>query len=235
MLDVSGFRQKRYLRAQINLLLVVYTLMKTILCYGDSNTWGDPPGGLGRYEWGVRWPSRMQHLLGSGYRVVEEGLCGRTTAFDDPLWKNRNGLTFLPIALETHSPIDLLIIMLGNNDVKVRFNQTPFSIGQGLAQLVIEAKKSEPPIGEILIVSPPHVSRTGNLETALAFEGAIQKSKELAQYYQYIASQYGVKFFDAATVVTTSVIDGVHFDEENHKNLSEAITGQVESIFGSAK
>ena len=205
--------------------------MKTILCFGDSNTWGDPPGGLGRYEWGVRWPGRMQHVLGGEFRVIEEGLCGRTTAFDDPLWKQRNGLTFLPIALETHSPIDLLIIMLGTNDVKARFNHTPFTIGQGLAELVLEAKKSEPAIGEILVVAPPHVNRTGNLETALAFEGAIPKSKELAQYYQYVSSQYGAKFFDASTVVTSSVIDGVHFDEENHRLLAEALATQVRGIF----
>jgi lysophospholipase L1-like esterase len=90
--------------------------MNTIFCYGDSNTWGDPPDGVGRYECGVLWPGVLQHRLGAGFRVVEEAPCGRTTCFDDPLWPNRNGLSYFPVALECYYPIDLLIIMLGTKE-----------------------------------------------------------------------------------------------------------------------
>lgn len=202
--------------------------MKTILCFGDSNTWGDPPGGIGRFDFEIRWPGRLQLELGDSYRVVEEGLCGRTTVYDDPFVSDRNGAKHLPILLESHAPISLLILMLGTNDLKAVFNLSPFLIGKGMEHLVGIARKSELPIEEILVVSPPHINRTGNLETGLTFEGAIPKSKELAQYYQYVAAQFGVRFFDAATVAEASVIDGVHIDEAGHAALAKAIAGEIQ-------
>lgn len=206
--------------------------MKTVLCYGDSNTWGDPPGGNGRYEWNVRWPGVLQRQLGTEYRIIEEGLCGRTTCFDDPLWPNRNGLSYLPIALETHYPLDLLIIMLGTNDVKARYNHSAFTIAQGAAELVALAKKFEPTIRHILLVSPPHTVATDNFEISLAFEGSIEKSQELARHYRYFATQHGCHFFDAASVAKTSSIDGVHLDAENHGYLGDGMTREVRRIFG---
>jgi lysophospholipase L1-like esterase len=166
--------------------------------------------------------------LGEGYRVAEEGLCGRTILFEDPYAPYRNGTKHLPVVLETHAPIAVLVIMLGTNDLKSVFNLSPFAIGKGMEHLVSLAKKSELPIDDILIVSPPHVTRTGNLETGLTFEGAISKSKELAQYYQYVASQFGVHFFDAAAVAEASVIDGVHIDEAGHEALGKAIAAEIQ-------
>lgn len=205
--------------------------MKTVLCYGDSNTWGDPPGGKGRYEFHVRWPGVLQAQLGTEYRIIEEGLCGRTTCFDDPLSPHRNGLAYLPIALESHSPLDLVIFMLGTNDVKTRFNFSPFTIAQGAAELVALTRKFEPTIPNILLVSPPHVVATDNLEISQAFEGSIVKSQELAQHYRYFALQHGCHFFDAASVAHSSPDDGVHLNMENHKRLGDGIAREVKRIF----
>jgi len=205
--------------------------MRAILCYGDSNTWGDPPGGVGRYEWTVRWPGILQERLGGDYRVVEEGLCGRTTCFDDPLSPNRNGLTYLPVALETHYPIDILVIMLGTNDVKARYNHSAFTIAQGAGELLVAAKKFEPKIRNILLVAPPHVVKSDNVESSFVFDGAESKSQELAQYFKYFADMNGCHFFDAASVARSSPIDGIHIDAGNHKILAEALSKKVRNVF----
>lgn len=205
--------------------------MKTILCYGDSNTWGDLPGGSGRHAWEVRWPGLLQKAFGSGVRIIEEGLGGRTTCFDDPISPNRNGLAYLSVALESHSPVDLLIVMLGTNDVKVRFNLTPYTIGQGAAEMLILAKKFDPAIANILLVSPPHVVPTDHAENTLAFEGGAEKSRELATHYNYFASQLECHFFDASTVAKSSEIDGIHLDERNHEMLARGMVNEVKKIF----
>ena len=123
--------------------------MRTILCFGDSNTWGDPPGGNGRFAWHERWTGILQDSLGNGFRVIEEGLCGRTTCFDDPFSPNRNGLAYLTVALETHCPLDLLIIMLGTNDLKANFNLSAFDISRGAASLLVAARNFSPKIQQI--------------------------------------------------------------------------------------
>ena len=113
--DLLNFEARKVMSQ--NVILPRENLMRTILCFGDSNTWGDPPGGNGRFAWHERWTGILQSSLGDGFRVIEEGLCGRTTCFDDPFSPNRNGLAYLTVALETHCPLDLLIIMLGTNDL----------------------------------------------------------------------------------------------------------------------
>ena len=96
--------------------------MKQILCFGDSNTWGLIPKTNQRYPWGVRWTSILDNELNrhfnNEYRVIEEGLCGRTTVFDDPLRDGRNSFKLLPTILESHNPVTDVIIMLGTNDCK---------------------------------------------------------------------------------------------------------------------
>ena len=92
--------------------------MKNILCYGDSNTWGYIPGGKGRYEYAVRWTGAAQRLLGDGYRIIEEGLNGRTTVFDSPFDGSvLNGKSHLMCCLMSHAPLDAVVIMLGTNDL----------------------------------------------------------------------------------------------------------------------
>ena len=120
--------------------------MKNILCFGDSNTYGYKPDKTGRYPWGVRWTSILTERLGKEYNVVEEGLCGRTTIFDDPLRSGRNGSESFPAILETHRPLDLIIIMLGTNDCKTVYGAAPGVIGKGIETLLNQCEQYSPDI-----------------------------------------------------------------------------------------
>ena len=110
--------------------------MKTILCYGDSNTYGLKSDLVSRYPRNVRWTGILQEKLGSEYYVIEEGLGGRTTVWDDPVEDYKNGKKYLLPCLDSHKPLDLVIIMLGTNDLKSRFSVTPFDIGASMENLV---------------------------------------------------------------------------------------------------
>lgn len=128
--------------------------MKQLLCFGDSNTWGLIPNTKQRYSWGVRWTSILQEKLNSHeVRVIEEGLCGRTTIYDDAYRKNRNGLESLPEILESSYPIDAAVIMLGTNDCKSYYKSNPYKIAKGIGLCVDELTKYISP-EKILIVSP---------------------------------------------------------------------------------
>jgi len=206
--------------------------MSTILCYGDSNTWGYIPGGIGRHSWEVRWPGVLQNSLDPKYRVIEEGLNGRTTRIEDPDSQIRNGLTYLPVSLETHYPIELLIIMLGTNDTKFDFGLTAHGITQGVASLVRCAKEFEPAIANILLVSPAHIIPTDDEEISDRFRESIPKSLQLQKHYRHLADESGCHFFDAATVAKSSPVDGIHLDAENHKLLGQGIAEKVNAILG---
>lgn len=131
--------------------------MRQILCYGDSNTYGLVPKENARYPWGIRWTSRLNEKLGlQQYRVIEEGLCGRTTVFDDPFRDHRNGAKFVNAVLETHGASDLIILMLGTNDCKTAYKTTPQLIGKGV-ETVIAKIRSFAPDSKILLVSPIHL------------------------------------------------------------------------------
>lgn len=205
--------------------------MRTILCFGDSNMWGDPPGGEGRFPWDVRWPGVLQSVLGAGFRIIEEGLPGRTTCFDDPFSPQRNGLTYLPLAFETHYPLDLLIIMLGTNDLKANFNLSAFDIARGASRLLVTAKSFRPAIAQILLVSPPHVTNTDDVDISQQFPDGVEKSKALAAHYRRCAELNGCHFFDAASVAKTSSVDGIHIDAQNHGFLGEGLARKIASIF----
>jgi lysophospholipase L1-like esterase len=212
--------------------------MKTILCFGDSNTWGYRPDGTGRFEWEERWPGVLQRELSGFARVIEEGLNARTTVFDDPIEGVsvcRNGSRHLPILLETHRPIDLVIIFLGVNDLKRRFDATPFDIAQGAGELVGMVKRSvtgpegHPP--EILLICPPPV-KVLNVFAGL-FEGAIAKSSDLAARYAWRAGRSGCSFLDAGEVVALSPEDGIHLDAQGHRALGVKVAELSRSILGS--
>ena len=131
--------------------------MRQILCYGDSNTYGLVPKENARYPWGIRWTSRLNEKLGlQQYRVIEEGLCGRTTVFDDPFRDHRNGAKFVNAVLETHGASDLIILMLGTNDCKTAYKTTPQLIGKGV-ETVIAKIRNFAPDSKILLVSPIHL------------------------------------------------------------------------------
>lgn len=205
--------------------------MRTILCFGDSNTWGDPPGGIGRFPWDVRWPGVLHLLLGEGFRIIEEGLPGRTTCYDDPFSPHRNGLAYFPIVLETHYPVDLLIIMLGTNDLKAYFNLDAVTIAQAASRLLGVAKDFRPEVPQILLVSPPHVVETDDVDISRQFPDAVEKSKALAAHYRHFAELNQCHFFDAASVAQASSVDGIHMDAQNHELLGQGLARKIGSIF----
>jgi lysophospholipase L1-like esterase len=207
--------------------------MYVVLCYGDSNTYGRDAVTKGRLERNKRWPGFLQKLLGEEYYVIEEGLNGRTTVWDDPVrgQSMRNGSMYLIPCLGSHSPIDLVILMLGTNDCKARFCVTPYDIGQSLGYLVEIIQKSNcgrDGSPKILILAPPHLGKL--TEYAETFSGGVEKSRELARHYKTIAEQYGCAFFDTSTVIQSSKFDGLHIDLEDHEKLAVALSEQVKII-----
>lgn len=206
--------------------------MPTILCYGDSNTWGFDPAGGERFDPDVRWTGVLQKELGVDYRVIEEGLNGRTTVHDDPIETNRNGRTYLVPCLESHEPLDLVTIMLGTNDLKRRFGLSASDIAQGTASLATLAlrtartKEDAPP--KVLLIAPPPV--TTLTEFDLMFEGAAETSRAFARYYAIFAARHGVAFFDAGSVIRCSDLDGIHFEAGEHRKLGEAVASEVRRL-----
>lgn len=172
--------------------------------------------------------------LGAGFSVIEEGLNGRITNVDDPVDNDRNGRTHLPSRLETHAPFDLIVIMLGTNDTRVRLNRSASDIAQSAALLGQMAARSVSGPGgsapKVLLVAPPPMIVLPGWDELLA--GADAKSAQFGERYAWFAKRYGLEFFDAGTVVTSSPVDGIHFDEENHARLGKAIAARVREILG---
>jgi len=210
--------------------------MINILCYGDSNTWGREPLKDTRFPMDVRWPGVLRQHLGAGYWVIEEGLNGRTTVWDDPVAEGRSGKVYLVPCLTTHKPLDLVALMLGSNDLKPKFSLSAYEIARCAATLLEIIQKSgagpdgQPP--QVLLISPPYVIPIeGESEWRDQFEGAAQKSKKLARYYADVAKKFGVHFMDAAKVMVSSQRDGIHFEAEGHAQLGEAVAQKVKEIF----
>ncbi len=211
--------------------------MKTVLCYGDSNTWGAMPMKdlyeTRRFGLDERWAGIVRKQLGDGYWVVEEGLNGRTTVWDDPLeGTHKNGKTYLYPCLESHQPIDLVVLMLGTNDLKKRFSVTAFDIAYGAGKLIetILATPFGPDMAapKILLMCPPPLARLSFL--ADMFEDGTAKSRQLAPHYQEFARHFGCEFLNAGDLITTSDIDGVHFDTSEHRKLGMAVAERVKRI-----
>lgn len=210
--------------------------MYTVLCYGDSNTYGRDPVTKGRLPRDVRWPGVLQASLGGGYCVIEEGLNGRTTVWDDPVrpgTHKRNGSFYLLPCLESHAPLDLLVMMLGTNDLKARYALTAYDIAESIGHLIEIAQKSgcgtkgAPP--EILVMAPPPLGALS--EYAETFAGGPEKSNKLGSYYKKIAQSYGCSFFDTSEVIHTSKLDGLHIDPEDHVILGKAAAKFIIGIF----
>jgi len=209
-------------------------LMKTIVCFGDSNTWGADPAGSGRLGIDVRWTGVLGAALGAGYRVIEEGLNGRTTTVDDPIYPHLNGLRYLPACLDSHSPIDLVTIMLGTNDVKIRFDRTASDIAESAGYLAQVAARSAFGVGgkppKVLLMAPPPVTTLDKYGEM--FEGAIEKSNKFSRYYAEMAKWQGVEFLDAGSVIHCSDLDGIHFDAPEHAKLGAAVAARVREMIG---
>jgi lysophospholipase L1-like esterase len=215
--------------------------MKTILCYGDSNTWGAVPmtrlDDCRRFGPTERWAGILRQELGADYHVIEEGLNGRTTVWDDPIeGVYKNGKTYLMPCLESHNPIDLVVLMLGTNDLKKRFSVSAFDISLAVEALVrIILSCGFGPNGtspRVLLICPPPLTHLELL--AGMFEGGTEKSRALAPYYRAVADRQGCAFLDAGQVIVSSEIDGIHFDPDSHHKLGMAVTDRVRSILKSA-
>lgn len=209
--------------------------MKSVLCYGDSLTWGYDPEGPGRHALQDRWPSVLQAELGAAVHVVAEGLNGRTTAFDDHLaGADRNGARILPTALTSHAPLDLVVIMLGANDMKPWIHGNAIAARQGMERLVDIVRGHDYPLGEptpkILLVAPPPLCPTDNFEFGEMFSGGDKTSRHLAPLYETVAQETGCGFFDAGTVAETSPLDGVHLDAQNTRRIGAALAPLVRQM-----
>lgn len=214
-------------------------MTRTILCFGDSNTHGSPPATAldapsARYDRNTRWPALMAADLGNDWHVIEEGHPGRTTVHDDPIeGAHRNGLTVLPSMMESHKPIDVVILMLGTNDLKGRFSVNPTDIALSLERLiaVIRSFAAGPNGGnpDILLVAPPPIVEVGCL--AEMFEGGAAKSHGLAKAIAAAAKRANVSFLDAGAHIDVSPIDGIHYDPSAHNTLALALARAVRDHF----
>ncbi len=202
--------------------------MKTILCFGDSNTWGFIPGSeFERYSYEKRIPGALQKLLGANFRVIEEALNGRMIAWDDPLNADKNGKSQLPFILDSHRPLDFISIMLGTNDLKHYMGLQPKDCATAIGVLVEIINNAncgpnnKPP--KILIISPPKIVPSsdpfGNI-----FDEAPIKSAQMPAEYEKIANRYGCLFMDAALEATTPDTDGIHIDEKGHYQIAFKIS-----------
>lgn len=211
--------------------------MKTVLCYGDSLTWGYNAQTLSRHAYEDRWPSVLQARLGSGVRVIAEGLNGRTTIFDDHAsGADRNGARILPTLLSTHSPVDLIIIMLGTNDLKPAICGRAHGARQGMERLIDIVRGHDYPFDapapQILIVSPPPLCVTANADFAGVFEDGIGQSLKLAQLYAQVAERMNCGFFDAGRGARADPTDGVHLDAANTRAIGEGLVAGVRAMLG---
>lgn len=220
--------------------------MKNILCYGDSNLRGCIPASFdektslhSRYARDKRWPGILQRKLGKQYHIIEEGLAGRTTNLDEliPNKPPRNGWKDLPLFLESHYPLEIVILSLGTNDIRARFNRTPEQITQAMSQLIELVKNSNKgPSGqapEILLIAPPIIRQPEIFSASFQLEfplEAIKNSEKLPIFYQKLSQKQEIGFLDASKIVTSSKLDGVHWEASQHQILAEAILIKIKMI-----
>lgn len=208
-------------------------IKKSVLCYGDSITWGYNPANQKRMLTNERWTGVLAEGLGKEYHVIEEGLNGRTTVLDDPTNGGyKNGLKYLIPCLNSHKPIDLCILLLGTNDMKKRFSLSAMEISRGIKLLVEAIKKSETGHDgnepEILLLTPPYVNQSTRFSEE--FKDAYEKAKELPDYYAQIAEEFNCEFMDTSKFIKVSELDGVHPDVAEHLKLGNAVVGKVKEI-----
>jgi lysophospholipase L1-like esterase len=207
--------------------------MAVILCVGDSNTHGTRPmptlDGAGRFDHSARWPSVMGAALGTGFEVINEGHPGRTTVHDDPFTgPHRNGMAVLPALLESHKPLDMVILKLGTNDLKYCLHVSPFDISLSLERMVRLIQTFGCGVAgapEVLVVAPPPILEVGCL--AEMFAGGAEKSHRLAAAIKAMTDRLGVGFFDAGQVIAVSPVDGIHYEAEAQVALGLALAGRV--------
>ncbi len=207
-----------------------------ILVYSDSLSWGIIPTTRKRLPFEARWPGVMELALtqpGSPVRVIEDCLNGRRTVWEDPFKPGRNGLAGLAQRIEIHSPLALVILMLGTNDFQSMHPHTAWHAAQGIATLVNAIRQApiEPgmPVPPILVVAPPPIE-TPRGPIARKFTDAAAKSVGLAESYREITADLGCHFFDSHTITTASTVDGIHLDADQHERLGKALAAFVATL-----
>ena len=215
--------------------------MKNILCFGDSNTWGFIPESITeshprRHPHDVRWTGVLARELGEGFKVIEEGQNGRTTVHDDPFALVRNAKAVLPAILESHKPLDLVVLMLGTNDLKNVFGVSPSEIAVGvkvLAQTILTIDpglSAKPP--RLLLMCPPTVgplSHLPDLEAKLT--DAQNRSQQLPKHYEAVAAALGCAYLNTQEIIAPSPVDGIHLDAAAHQKLGQAVAAKIKALF----
>lgn len=213
-------------------------MKKRIVCFGDSNTWGFIPGSDGeRMSADLRWPGVMQSKLGEDYIIIEEAQNGRTTIWDDPTESvSKNGAKHLPVILESHEPIDLVIVMLGTNDLKNHLNQNALAIAQSCGVLIDRILASSAGLGnsvpKVLLMAPAPVSE-GHCPFGHLFDGAAEKSLGFKTAYAEVAADRGISFLNAGDYASCPVPDTIHIDAEGCNRLGKAVAQKVREMFSS--
>ncbi|MGH2971529.1 MAG: SGNH/GDSL hydrolase family protein [Gaiellaceae bacterium] len=201
---------------------------RVVLCFGDSNTYGWIPGGLGRFARDVRWPGVLAAELGDGWHVIEEGLPGRTTVFDDPFRPGAmNGRAYLQPCLLTHEPVDVLVIFLGTNDLDPRYTVTADEIARGVAVLARVSATTRYRVG-----TPPRVLAVGLPRLAPEwYPGIAAKIEALPAALRAMADAEGFDVLELHELVAYSDVDGSHLDESAHRAVGEAVMQRIVSMF----
>lgn len=210
--------------------------MKQIVFYGDSNTWGhNPETGGGRYPFDVRFTGLLTARM-TDCHICEEGVCGRTAMAEDTLTGFRSGVKFLPCILNTHSPIDLLVIMLGTNDLKPKFSLKAAEIGFGIEELLRIVRSPLVWHGvqspEVLLVSPIEVgAHVQSTDMQHEFDAtSVEKSKALGAVLADVAQRWDCHFLDAAKVTPPSEADAIHLDAAGHRAMADALEAKIREI-----
>lgn len=201
-----------------------------ILCFGDSNTWGYHPKDESRYPYPIRWTGKLQQLLGPDYQIIEEGLNGRTTSFDYRERFGKNGRDYLRPCMDSHCPLDFVILGLGANDTKVEFGLNAAQIADGFEQVVLTALGQgleKPSPGVRVIIGCPTFIRDAHLNGYAEMMGAEAKTLQLPPLYAAIAKKYDAAFVDLSQITEPSPLDGVHLTEEGHAAIAEAYRNQI--------
>ena len=213
--------------------------MKTILCYGDSNTYGYVPATGERYDHHTRWPMALKKILNEGcppddpaWWVEEEGQNGRTSCWEDMVEGDKNGLRQLLPILESHKPLDVAAVMLGTNDLKPRFSPLPYDIARGVQRVVMAIQDSRMGPNEtsprVIMICPPPVVESPIFKHI--FGDCIELSKKLPPLYRQLAQECGAYFLDAGRVIQSSPRDGIHLEAGEHRKLAEAVAEVVKKL-----
>ena len=200
-----------------------------VLCYGDSNTYGHIPIDCGRYDKKTRWTGVLERLLGGQYNIIEEGFNGRTTVFDNPDEPWKNGLAYLRPCLNSHKPVDVVILMLGSNDLKTVFHASAKDIADGVERLVCDIRNftssKQGFIPTIILMSPPVIGENiceSPFNTSFD-ETAIERSKELPVWYEKVADKYGCIYVRTSDFIESSAEDSLHLTKEAHSKLANVL------------